>query len=120
MAWNEALERHRARIHQRAFAYRQVFGRPDEIDTAPWWALWRKPTKPHLTPAAEVVLRDLARYCYAQRPTLTVSIVTKQADPVAMAFAEGRRDVFNRITALLNLDESDIERIAHQRSMNDE
>lgn len=117
MAWNEAFERHRARVHRRAIAYRQVFGRPDEIDATPWWAFWRKPK---LTPAAEIVLQDLARYCYASRPTLTVSIVTKQADPIAMAFAEGRRDVFNRISALLNLDDTDIERIAHQRSMNDE
>lgn len=120
MSWDAQLERIRARLHSRVFAYRAVFTNQAEIDRAPWWAFWRKPGPGKLTPAGEVVLRDLARYCYANRPTLTVSGVTKQTDPLGMAFAEGRRDVFNRITALLNLTPNDIERIANQRSMTDE
>lgn len=90
------------------------------IDAAPWWAIWRRPRGGQLSPAGELVLRDLARYCYADRPTLTVSAVTKQADPLAMAFAEGRRDTYNRILALLNLTSEDIERIAHHRNQTDD
>ena len=64
-----------------------------------------------VTPAAAVVLRDLAHYCYVYKPTLKVSQVTQQCDPLAMAFAEGRRDVFNRIMGLCNLTHEQIDRI---------
>ncbi len=122
--WNAGFERVRARLHNRAFGYRAVFLRkPPEhetlIDSAPWWAVWRKPRGGELNPAGDIVLRDLARYCYAGKPTLKVSQVTQQSDALAMAFAEGRRDVYNRIVALLNLDSDQIERIAHTRT-NDE
>ena len=120
MNWDVAFERMRARLHNRVFAYRACFRVQTPIDTQPWWAVWRKPEPDKLTQAAEIVMRDLAEYCYVKRPTLTVSAVTKQADPIGMAFAEGRRDVFNRIASLLELTSEDIERIAHRRSMNDE
>lgn len=117
MAWNEAFERIRARMHRRAFGYRALFvANATTIDTTPWWAFWRKPSGGDLTPAADIVLKDLAHYCYADRSTLKVSQVDQHADPLAMAFAEGRRDVFNRITAMCNLTSDQIERIAHARS----
>lgn len=123
MAWNESFERIRARVHQRAFAYRAVFLVTDpgraQVDTAPWWAFWRKPSGGTLAPPGAIVMRDLAKYCYAGKPTLKVSQVDQHVDPLAMAFAEGRRDVFNRITAMCNLTSDDLERIAHARS-NDE
>ena len=124
MAWNQQFERVRARLHQRAFAYQALFVRQEpserrDIDTAPWWMVWRKPRGGDLTPAGEVVLKDLARYCYASRPTLKVSQVTQQSDALAMAFAEGRRDVFNRITALCNLTSDQIERIAQAKASDD-
>ena len=122
MAWNEAFERMRARVHQRAFGYRAVFlAHPHsaQVDITPWWAFWRAPSGGTLAPAGDIVLRDLAKYCYAGKPTLKVSQVDQHVDPLAMAFAEGRRDVFNRITAMLNLTTDDIERIAHAGS-NDE
>lgn len=90
------------RLSRRAAAYRAVF-KPSE-----------EPTD-----QAEIVLRDLANYCYANKPTLKVSNITQQTDPYAMAFAEGRRDVFNRITSLCNLTPDQISRIANHRS-NDE
>jgi len=99
MSWNESFERLRARLFNRAFCYRAVF----------------KTQSGDLAPAAETVLRDLARYCYAGKTTLKVSPTTQQTDPYAMAFAEGRRDVFNRITAMCNLTQDQIERIAHAR-----
>jgi hypothetical protein len=120
MAWNEQAERLRARVHRRAFGYRALFligdERPSMVDTAPWWAFWRKPTGGTLKPAADIVLADLAHYCYAKKPTLKVSQVDQHTDPLAMAFAEGRRDVFNRITAMCNLTSDQIDRIAHSRS----
>lgn len=120
MAWNEHAERLRARVHRRAFGYRALFlvgnEQPRLVDTEPWWAFWRKPSGGALTPAADIVLADLAHYCCAKKTTLTVSPVDKHCDPLAMAFAEGRRDVFNRITAMCNLTSDQIDRIAHARS----
>ena len=103
MAWNEAFERVRARLFRRSSFYRALFETPGN----------------ELQPAADYVLKDLAAYCYASKPTLKVSQVTQQSDPLAMAFAEGRRDVFNRIVALCNLNSDQIERIAQHRT-NDE
>lgn len=120
MAWNEAFERMRARLHRRAFGYRALFvDATVNVDTTPWWAFWRKPAGGTLRPAASIVLEDLAHYCYAGRSTLKVSQADQHCDPLAMAFAEGRRDVFNRITAMCNLNPDQIERIAHART-NDE
>ena len=123
MGWNDSFERARARIHSRAMSYRGVFlSTPPAdrwIDQAPWWAFWRAPRGGELAPPAEMVLRDLAHYCYAHKPTLKVSQVDQHVDPLAMAFAEGRRDVFNRITAMCNLTSDQIQRIAQARS-NDE
>lgn len=128
MAWNESFERVRARLNQRAFAYRAVFliAKPPgqgDIDTVPWWAFWRwfrAPCGGEISPAAEIVLRDLERYCYGDRTTLKVSQATQQSDALAMAFAEGRRDVLLRIKAMCNLNSDQIERIAQYRSTQDE
>ncbi len=103
MVWDTTVERIKARLHRRAYSYRALFKTPGG----------------ELGPAAETVMRDLARYCYATKPTLKVSPITGQTDPLAMAFAEGRRDVFNRITALSNLTDNDIQRIANAKG-NDE
>ena len=117
MAWNEQFERVRARLHNRAFGYRALFVESQAaIDTAPWWAFWRKPSGGDMKPAAEIVLKDLAHYCYAGRSTLKVSQADQHADALAMAFAEGRRDVFNRITAMCNLTSDQIDRISHART----
>jgi hypothetical protein len=91
----------RAKLFRRSNAYRTLFaGDAHKDQTA-------------------VVLRDLARYCYAGKATLKVSPVTGQADPIAMAFAEGRRDVFNRIMAMCNLTQSQIDNIANTRGHDD-
>ncbi len=120
MAWNEQFERIRARLHRRAFGYRALFVTPAaEIDTTPWWAFWRKPAGGSMSPAGQIVLEDLAHYCYAGRSTLKVSQADQHSDPLAMAFAEGRRDVFNRIAGMCNLTSDQIDRIAQQRSDDD-
>lgn len=54
------------------------------------------------TQSTQIVLADLARFCYATKSTFMINRAG-HADPVAMAMAEGRREVFNRIRAMLNL-----------------
>lgn len=56
-------------------------------------------------PDAEYVLADLKRFCRATTSTVMVSPVTKTIDPIAMAMAEGRREVWNRIMAHLYLED---------------
>lgn len=121
MSWDAGFERVKARMHSRTMAYRALFLHPQQASPARWWqpAFWRRPQGGQIGPAADIVLRDLARYCYASKPTLKVSRVTQQSDALAMAFAEGRRDVFNRIVALSNLTPDQITNIA-QRVNQDE
>lgn len=116
MSWNDNAERVRARLHNRVFSYRALFVYDANQPQYRWWqaGFWKKPEGGELGPAAEVVMRDLARYCYANKPTLKVSQITQQSDPIAMAFAEGRRDVFNRVCAMCNLTDEQIQRIANR------
>jgi hypothetical protein len=117
MAWNDSLELARVRVHRRISSYRAVFlvARGAAGAPPPWWAFWRPRRGGELAPPAEVVLRDLANYCYARRPTLKVSQADQHVDPLAMAFAEGRRDVYLHILTMLNLTADQVERLA-QRS----
>jgi hypothetical protein len=62
----------------------------------------------NVNPSAEIVLADLKRFCRVETSTVVVSPVTKTIDPLAMAMAEGRREVWNRIQAHLNLSDRDI------------
>lgn len=80
---------------QRRQAYRQTFLRGDD-------------GKPDL--AGEEVLRDLAKFCCANRTTIRISPVSRTIDPLAMAVAEGRREVFMRIAKKLYLSDADIAR----------
>lgn len=59
----------------------------------------------------EKVIADLTKYCHHNTPTFVPN------DPYSTAFAEGRRDVFNRILAQLDLTESQLSRI--QETQND-
>jgi hypothetical protein len=61
-----------------------------------------------VNPNAEVVLADLKRFCRAQTSTAMVSPITKSIDPIAMAMAEGRREVWNRIQAHLHLEDKTV------------
>jgi hypothetical protein len=64
-----------------------------------------------LTPAAAAVLADLKRFCRAETSTVVVSPVSKAVDPLAMAMAEGRREVWNRIQQHLHLPEREISQL---------
>lgn len=56
-----------------------------------------------ITPAAEIALLDLAHFCRLDRSTAVISPVTKSIDPLAMAMAEGRREVGLRIVQMLGI-----------------
>ena len=55
---------------------------------------------------AAVLLADLKRFCHAQTSTFV------PGDPHASAFREGRREVWLRIAAHLNMSEADVSRLA--------
>lgn len=60
---------------------------------------------------AEIVLADLKRFCRASSSTVVVSPVSKTIDPYAMALAEGRREVWNRLMSQLYLDERTVQKL---------
>lgn len=62
----------------------------------------------NISPDAEIVLADLRRFCRATSTTVMVSPISKQIDPIAMAMAEGRREVWLRIMAHLHIDEKQV------------
>lgn len=53
----------------------------------------------------EAVLADLRRFCFADRATIF------STEPLEMARREGRREVFVRLTNLLNLDELQVQQL---------
>ena len=77
------------RIFNRKRSYQRTFLNQDGI--------------PH--PDAEIVLADLKRFCRANSTTAMVSPISKTVDPLAMAMAEGRREVWNRLMAHLYLED---------------
>lgn len=83
------------RIFGRKRAYRRVFLDGDG----------------NIGPDAEIVLADLKRFCRALSSTVVVSPVSKSIDPLAMAMAEGRREVWNRLMAHLHIDDKVITRL---------
>ncbi|PWR24976.1 hypothetical protein [Zavarzinia aquatilis] len=64
--------------------------------------------------AGAEVLADLRRFCHDTRTTARVSPVTGTLDPVAMALAEGRREVWLRIQQFLQLDETALAQLTEQ------
>jgi len=62
----------------------------------------------NVNPSAEIVLADLKRFCWVETSTVVVSPVTKTIDPLAMAMAEGRREVWNRIQQYIQMADGDI------------
>jgi hypothetical protein len=60
------------------------------------------------TPDGAILLGRLAKFCYAQRSTVKVSLVLQQVDPIATAAAEGRREVWMLLQQYLTLSEADV------------
>lgn len=57
---------------------------------------------------SEIVLADLKRFCRATTSTAVISPISKSVDPIAMAMAEGRREVWNRLMAHLHVNEKTV------------
>ena len=79
-----------ARVQGRRLAYRRCF--MDGVGA---------PTKD-----GDAVLKDLARFCYAHRAAVIANPVTRTIDPIASAVAQGRHEVWLRITEQLYLHDS--------------
>ncbi len=77
-----------AKILKRRYAYRRLFLGEDG-----------------LSGDGQIVLADLAKFCRATQSTAVVSPISRSVDPIATAMAEGRREVWLRITAHLHIDE---------------
>lgn len=77
---------------KRKYSYRDCFQEPDGAT---------------LSNAGAIVIRDLARFCRVYQGNAPRG-VSGAIDPIAMAMAEGRRQVFLRIQAQLNVSEADI------------
>jgi len=77
-----------AKLRRRRYAYRRLFLGEEG-----------------LTADGQVVLADLAKFCRANSSTAIVSPVSRSVDPLAMAMAEGRREVWLRLIAHLHIDE---------------
>lgn len=88
------------RLLHRVAAYRACFR---VLTPAPWWQFWRRG---EVSPVGDIVLRDLARICYATKTTAS-------GNPTAMAVAEGRRQVLLHIQRMLDLTDAEIHRLAH-------
>lgn len=58
------------------------------------------------TADAAVVLNELRRFCYAERPTIKQG--TQGIDPYASIAAAARQEVYFRLAEMLNLDDSDL------------
>lgn len=86
------------RLFHKRVSYRRLFLREDGT----------------LNPDAQVVMTDLRKFCRADGSTAMVSPQTGSIDPIAMAIAEGRREVFNRINSYLHLSDSTIHNLREE------
>ncbi len=70
----------------------------------------------HGRPTADgmIALRDLADFCYANKPCPKVNPKSGIIDPIAMGIAEGRREVYLKICDYLNVDERTVTRLLTQ------
>lgn len=60
-----------------------------------------------LLPDAEIALADLKRFCNGAKSSIRLG-GDGNVDPYAMAVAEGRREVWNRINAYLYIDDKTV------------
>lgn len=89
-------------IRGRSRAFREVFGLPGKR-----------------TKSQDIVLKVLAEFCRANKSSITVSPIHRQVDPLATCVAEGRREVFNRISHLVSLNQDELIRIIEEAEKND-
>lgn len=61
-------------------------------------------------PAADIVMRDLRKFCRATTTPAVISPVTQQIDPIATGIAIGRLEVYHRIAQHIHMSDSDLYR----------
>lgn len=66
------------------------------------------PSGDELTPPGLAVMKDIASFCGAYRSNIKIATLTGAIDPIAMAMAEGRRQVFLHIQQRLKLTDDQI------------
>lgn len=86
------------RIFRKRQAYRRVFLRDDG----------------ELNEDAKVIMTDLSKFCRARGSTAMVSPQSGSIDPIAMAMAEGRREVFNRINEYLHINDNILQNLREE------
>lgn len=59
-------------------------------------------------PDADIVLKDLKRFCGINKGGIVVSPVNRQVDPFASVYRAGQRDVYLRIAKFLGIDETEL------------
>ena len=64
-----------------------------------------------------IVMADLADFCHYSRPIIKISPVTNQVDPIAMAVAAGRHEVFLRIKTMMDTNDIKIRSWMHDEMM---
>jgi len=89
-------------LMKRIFRKRQSYRRVFLADTG------------ELNQDALVIMADLAKFCRARGSTAMVSPVTGSIDPIAMAMAEGRREVFNRINEYLHINDQILQNLREE------
>jgi hypothetical protein len=67
--------------------------------------------------AQNMVMGDLGIFCGEQQSSVRVSSTQKTVDPYAMAVAEGRREVWLRIRAMIEMDSSAAWSLAQRERM---
>lgn len=65
------------------------------------------------------VMKDLRKFCRVDYPTI-VRDLTGKVDPVAMAYLEGRREVYLRIIGYAKANQDMINQLIEQERLNDE
>ena len=98
------LKKKISRIRDLRGAFRRTFNGPDERPDADGIA----------------VLSELRKFCYGNKPTLKTGS-DGHIDPYASIAAAARQEVYQRIIAMLNIDDEDLarmERVVYQEEAN--
>lgn len=62
----------------------------------------------NLTIASGYMMKDLAKFCNANRSSVQASMITGSIDPLSVAFNEGKRAVFNRLVKYCSMTDDQI------------
>lgn len=89
------------KIQKRRYAYRRLFLGENGLSAD-----------------GQIVLADLAKFCRATSSTAMISPVSRSVDPIAMAMAEGRREVWLRLMAHLHVDERTVFNLNEEDQIN--